>query len=210
MTLSYSYVSHVVRSMTCIFPLYLPCPLLSVVLSSLHISLRVCAYLRLQSVRQPVLSTPPPPSTQAYLASLTHIFISISHYKQLPSTFVVPMSSRHQMLELGEQSIRPFLICSFPLHRTFPPQSPTLLPNPTTTPPSCCQNDWNIILSVDSDAVFLISASPCAYTLVLPLRTFTARASLLVSSSVPFRSFSLSSTPGISPFTVCVYCYTPP
>lgn len=74
MTLSYSYVSHVVRSMTCIFPLYLPCPLLSVVLSSLHISLRVCAYLRLQSVRQPVLSTPPPPPQPKLISPLSHTY----------------------------------------------------------------------------------------------------------------------------------------
>jgi hypothetical protein len=163
MTLSYSYVPHVVRSMTCIFPPYLPCPFLSVVLSSLHISQRVCPPISVyKSVRQPVLSPPPP---QPSLSRLSHTHIHVYIPFQAASIHVCRESPSNVGARRTVDPANSHLLISIASHL---PSPTVLLPNPTTSTPPCCQNDWNITLSIDSDAVFLTSPSPCAYTLVLP------------------------------------------
>jgi len=126
----------------------------------------VCARLSPSTICQTTSSIPP--STQAYLASHTHIDVYIPF--QAASIHVC----RAQYLVVikcwsSENSRSDHF--SFAHFHCIAPSLPTALlpnPNPTTSTPPCCQNDWNIILSVDPDAVFLISPSPCAYTLVLP------------------------------------------
>jgi hypothetical protein len=149
---------------------------------------------------------PPPPSTQPYLVSyiLSHIHVYIPF--QAASIHVCRASIQSPSNVGARRTVDPTISHSH--FHSIAPSLPTALPQPHTSTPPCCQNDWNIILSVDSDAVFLISPSPCAYTLVLLyVRLLHGR---LRSCHFQIHSgrFPLSSTLCISPFTVCVYCYT--
>ena len=133
---------------------------------SSYLSQRVCpAYLSLQSVRPPVLSPPP---FKPSLSRLSHTYIHVYIPFQAASIHVCRANIQPPSNVGARRTVAPtisHLLISIPSYLPSPqPHSPT----PPPPHPPCCENDWNMILPVDPDAIFLTSPSPCAYTLVLP------------------------------------------